>query len=114
MDDVATAIADPARRKILELLRTGPLTAGQITAHFTISRPAVSRHLRVLRESDLVHDETAGRRRYYALNPAALDELADWLARFHHTGWQHRLDALATEVHRTRREETQQDKENTA
>ena len=67
MDDVAAAIADPVRRDILVMLRDQRLAAGQIAARFVI-RPAVSRHLRVLRESGLVRDRRVGRQRLYALD----------------------------------------------
>ena len=105
VDEIAGAIADPVRREILLMLRDEPLSAGQIADRFVISRPAVSRHLRVLREAGLVRDTADGRRRVYTLVTAPLDELAGWLGRLMRTsGWQHRLDALETEVYRTRRE----------
>ncbi|MFI1994725.1 metalloregulator ArsR/SmtB family transcription factor [Actinoplanes sp. NPDC020271] len=105
MDEVAGAVADPVRREILLMLRDERLTAGQIAERFAISRPAVSRHLRVLREAGLVRDTADGRRRVYELVTAPIEELAGWLGRLTApTGWQHRLDALETEVHRTRRE----------
>lgn len=105
MDEVAGAIADPVRREILLMLRGEPLSAGQIAGRFAISRPAVSRHLRVLREAGLVADAADGRRRVYALVTGPLEELAGWLAQLTRPGgWQHRLDALETEVYRTRRE----------
>ena len=72
MDEVAGAIADPVRRDILVMLRQGPLTAGQIADRFEVSRPAVSRHLRVLRASGLVHDTPVGRQRLYELDPDRL------------------------------------------
>ena len=105
MDAVAGAIADPVRRQILLMLRDDPLSAGEIAGGFAISRPAVSRHLRVLREAGLVRDTADGRRRVYALVTAPLDELASWLTRLTRpSGWQHHLDALETEVYRTRRD----------
>ena len=105
VDEVAGAVADPVRREILLLLRDAPRAAGEIADRFPISRPAVSRHLRVLREAGLVRDTAAGRRRVYELVTAPLDELAGWLARLTApSGWQHRLDALETEVYRTRRD----------
>jgi DNA-binding transcriptional ArsR family regulator len=105
VDEVAGAIADPVRREILLMLADEPLSAGQIADRFAISRPAISRHLRVLREAGLVRDTADGRRRVYALVTAPLDELAGWLARLARpSGWQHRLDALETEVYRARRE----------
>jgi DNA-binding transcriptional ArsR family regulator len=102
--DTASAIGDPARRQILQmLLRRGPLSAGTIAAAFDISRPAVSRHLRVLREAGLVVGEAHGRERLYRLEPAPLRDLASWLAPFV-GGRPLNLDALETEVYRTRRE----------
>jgi len=101
--DVVGAIADPVRRDILTMLRRGPLPAGAIAGAFDISRPAVSRHLRVLRETGLVVDQPQGRERHYRLDVAPLAELDAWLAPFRH-GWDAALDALATEVYRTRRE----------
>ncbi|GGN63963.1 hypothetical protein GCM10010112_23680 [Actinoplanes lobatus] len=105
VDEVAGAIADPVRREILLMLRGQPMTAGQVADRFAISRPAVSRHLRVLREAGLVRDTADGRRRVYQLVTAPLDELAGWLETLRRpAGWQHHLDALETEVYRTRRE----------
>jgi DNA-binding transcriptional ArsR family regulator len=103
VDAAASAISDPVRREILAMLRRGPLTAGAIAAQFPISRPAVSRHLRVLREAGLVVDATQGRERVYRLDVAPLADLDAWLAPFR-TGWSARFDALETEVHRTRRD----------
>ncbi|WIM99685.1 metalloregulator ArsR/SmtB family transcription factor [Actinoplanes oblitus] len=115
MDEVAGAIADPVRREILLMLRDEPRSAGQIADRFAISRPAVSRHLRVLREAGLVRDTADGRRRVYALVTAPLDELAGWLDRLTRpSGWQHRFDALATEVYRTRRARRQVTEQQTA
>lgn len=104
MDDLATAIADPVRRGILELLRDGGLLAGEIATRFDISRPAVSRHLRVLRESGLVVAEPRGRKRLYRLEVSALEPLAAWLASLREGHWTSRLDALETEVYRARRD----------
>lgn len=103
MDDVAAAIADPVRREILTMLRGRTMSAGEIADRFEISRPAVSRHLRVLRESGLVVDELVGRRRLYRLDTAPLAPLEAWLAELHDR-WSGHLDALETEVYRTRRE----------
>ncbi len=110
MDDVARAISDPIRRSILEALAEQPLAAGDIASRFTVSRPAVSRHLRVLRESGLVVDRLEGRNRVYALDATPLQPLLSWLSGFGPgtdekpgTVWEHRLDALDTEIHRTQR-----------
>ncbi|GAA3207696.1 metalloregulator ArsR/SmtB family transcription factor [Actinocorallia longicatena] len=105
MDEVVQAIADPVRREILVLLRGGSLPAGAIAERFAISRPAVSRHLRVLRTGGLVSDELVGRRRVYSLRTEGLGELTGWLAELTRpAGWAHHLDALDTEVRRTTRE----------
>lgn len=101
--DVAAAIADPVRREILTMLRGRTMSAGEIADRFEVSRPAVSRHLRVLRESGLVVDELVGRRRLYRLDTAPLAPLVEWLAELHDR-WSGPLDALETEVYRTRRE----------
>ena len=101
----AAAIADPVRREILELLREGSAPAGVIADRFTISRPAISRHLRILRESGLVHDAVIGRRRIYTVDPGPLREITSWITQFESSDlWAQRLDALETEVARTRRE----------
>src|SRR6476469_2049766 len=104
----AAAIADPVRREILELLNIGAEPAGEIARRFTISRPAVSRHLRVLREAGLVRDALVGRQRLYCIEPAPLREIAAWLGQFERPGaereaWGRRFDALENEVARTRR-----------
>ena len=84
------------------------MTAGGIAARFDISRPAVSRHLRVLRESGLLVDEARGRERFYRLETAPLEPLVAWLDALRATPaderWCSALDALETEVYRTRRE----------
>ena len=104
MDAVAQALADPIRREILVMLHEGPRTAGAIAETFTVSRPAVSRHLRVLREARLVRDTVSGREREYALSLDALAPLEAFLAKLRGPGvWSRRLDALETEVHRVRR-----------
>lgn len=98
-----TAIADPVRRRILDTLERGPMCAGEIAGHFEISRPAISRHLRILRQVGLVDVDTEGRRRIYRFDPGPLAEVDDWLAKYRDL-WSSRLDALETEVFRTRRE----------
>jgi DNA-binding transcriptional ArsR family regulator len=123
VDEVAAAIADPVRRDILVMLRGQRLPAGEIADRFMISRPAVSRHLRVLRGSGLVRDTLVGRQRFYELDPSGFADLIEWLDQFDRpartAGWERRLDALETEVYRTRRERrrrgaTDQRQENTA
>lgn len=102
--DAARAIADPVRREILELVRAAPLPAGTIAAHFSISRPAVSKHLRVLVECGVVEATVSGRQRIYALRPEPLVEVATYLDRLLSPSFAMRLDALETEVARARRE----------
>ncbi|HEY6962387.1 MAG TPA: metalloregulator ArsR/SmtB family transcription factor [Gaiellaceae bacterium] len=89
------ALADPTRRRILELLTGSERSAGEIATHFDTSRPGVSRHLRVLREAGLVHVREDGPRRLYSLNAEPLADLQLWL--------ENRLDALDTEIRRRRR-----------
>jgi DNA-binding transcriptional ArsR family regulator len=88
--EAAAAIADPIRRRVLELVRDRELPAGELARQFDVSRPAVSRHLRVLREAGLVHERREGRLRLYRADPEPLAELRDWLARY----WDDRLAAL--------------------
>jgi len=102
--DVLIAVADPVRREIIELLRGRPMTAGEIAAAFPISRPAISRHLRVLREQGLAVDrasDTDGRGRIYRLDVGPLTEIQKWISSLR--GFDP-FDALETEVRRTRRE----------
>jgi DNA-binding transcriptional ArsR family regulator len=90
LEAVAAAIADPTRRRVLELVRDRELAAGEIAGAFEISRPAVSRHLRVLREAGLVDERRDGRLRLYRADPKPLDELRSWLDAY----WSGRLAAL--------------------
>jgi DNA-binding transcriptional ArsR family regulator len=101
--DGARAIADPVRREILELLHAAPRPAGSIAEHFEISRPAISKHLRILIECGAVEVTVTGRRRIYALRTEPLSEVAAYLERLLAPGLSHQLDALSTEVARTRR-----------
>lgn len=91
------AIVDANRRKILDLLRTeGPLRAGEIVAHLpAISQPAVSKHLRILRETGLVRSVPDGRERSYHLNAVALQQVTEWL-RHYEALWDTRLMTLKT------------------
>jgi DNA-binding transcriptional ArsR family regulator len=100
--EALAAVADPTRRELLRLLVDGELSAGELAGRFPVSRPAISRHLRVLREAGLVRARTDGKRRLYALDPRPLRELDDWLEPYRDL-WAHRLDALDTEIARGRR-----------
>lgn len=74
------ALADPIRREILNLLKKGRMPAGEITAHFSVSAPAISRHLSVLKEADLIRDTREGKFFYYEINTSVLEETMLWLA----------------------------------
>jgi DNA-binding transcriptional ArsR family regulator len=103
MDAVAQALADPIRRDILRMLRGHPANAGSIAGAFSVTRPAISRHLRVLREAGLVRDEVVGRERSYTLALDSLAELEAFLAELRAPErWERRLMALETEVHRVK------------
>ncbi len=87
------ALSDPTRRRIIELLATEEYTAGELVAEFDMSAPAISQHLKILRDSELVQVRAEGQRRVYAVNPAGFEELDAWLHRMHGF-WSGRLDAL--------------------
>jgi DNA-binding transcriptional ArsR family regulator len=91
--DVFHAIADPTRRAILDRLRAGPANAGALAADFETSRPAVSKHLRVLREARLVTSTSIGRERLYTVNPVPLQRVAGWLEGYR-SFWQGSLAQL--------------------
>jgi DNA-binding transcriptional ArsR family regulator len=99
-------LGDPVRRRILELLAPGERTAGDVAgtiqAEFGLTQPAVSRHLRVLRESGHARVRSAGTRRLYALDASGLEDAERWLAGLR-AQWSQRLDALETEIARGRR-----------
>ena len=107
-------LGDPVRRRILELLAPGERTSGEIAAviqsEFGISQPAVSQHLRVLRESGFTTVRAEGTRRHYNVKSEPLREVDVWLERFRRFWGQH-LDALATEIARGKRERRETDRE---
>jgi DNA-binding transcriptional ArsR family regulator len=100
-------LGDPVRRRVLELLESGEQSSGSIAAviqaEFGISQPAVSQHLRVLRDSGFTTVRAEGTRRLYAVDSAPLQEVDMWLERFRRF-WDQHLDALATEIARGKRE----------
>src|ERR1051325_1367157 len=96
MEAALRAIAEPRRRRILQLVRDEELSAGDIAAQFEISRPAVSQHVNVLKEAGLVSERRDGTRRLYRARPEALAELKAFLEEF----WDQRLDALKAEAER--------------
>jgi DNA-binding transcriptional ArsR family regulator len=94
MEAALKAIAEPRRRQILTLVREGELSSGEIAAHFDVSRPAISQHLNVLKEANLVSERRSGTRRLYQARPEGLVELRAFLEGF----WDQSLDALKREA----------------
>jgi DNA-binding transcriptional ArsR family regulator len=88
------ALADPTRRKIFERLRRGPSAVGRLAEGLPVSRPAVSQHLKVLKEAGLVSEEQDGARRIYRIDPEGLGQLRQWLDRF----WDDALDSFKAEA----------------
>ncbi|MGK9165926.1 metalloregulator ArsR/SmtB family transcription factor [Inquilinus limosus] len=93
-DKALAALADPTRRAVFERLRTGPKPVGRIADGLPVSRPAVSQHLKVLRDAGLVADQADGARRVYYIDPKGLGALRAWLDQF----WDQALAAFAAEV----------------
>ena len=91
MDAALRAIADPNRRRILQLVRDKALPAGEIASHFSVTRPAISQHLQVLKGAGLVSERRQGTKRLYRARPAGLAELSEFLEGF----WEGRLRLLA-------------------
>ena len=94
MEAALKAIAEPRRRQILTLVREGELSSGEIASHFDVSRPAISQHLNVLKEANLVSERRSGTRRLYQARPEGLVELRAFLEGF----WDQSLDALKREA----------------
>ena len=94
---VLDALSDPMRQRILERLRRGPMSVGQIAADLPVSRPAVSRHLRVLKGCRLVASEPAGTRNLYRIEPRGLEEVREWIDRF----WDEPLERYSRHVRQT-------------
>src|SRR3954451_6613331 len=99
MEAALKAIAEPRRRRILSLVRADELSAGEIAAHFDVTRPAISQHLTVLKEAGLVSERRNGTRRLYRARPEGLAELKAFLDAF----WDDRLAALKREAEREER-----------
>lgn len=101
MEAALKAMAAPHRREILRLVRTSELSAGEIAAHFDVTRPAVSQHLNVLKEAGLLSERRNGTRRLYRARPQGLDELRTFLEEF----WDERLEALKNAAEQEERKE---------
>lgn len=91
--DVFHAISDPTRRAIITLIATQAMTPNSIAVHFDISRQAVSRHIKVLVECDLVGQQVTGREIYYQVNPSGIKEISDWAIQFKEL-WEGRFDHM--------------------
>jgi len=91
-----TALADPTRRRVFERLKSGPQSVGAIAQRMPVSRPAVSQHLKVLKEAGLVADRPEGTRRVYYIDPNGLGALRQWLDQF----WDQALTAFQAEIER--------------
>jgi DNA-binding transcriptional ArsR family regulator len=98
--DVFRAIADPTRRAILDRLRAGPAPVNALASDFSQSRPAISKHLRVLREARLVTEERDGRERVYSLSPMPLQSVAGWIEGYR-SMWQRNLNSLKRHLEET-------------
>jgi DNA-binding transcriptional ArsR family regulator len=107
MQSAMSALSDPVRLRIVEELASGERTAGELGALFNISQPGVSRHLRVLREARLIDFHAEAQKRVYALSPAPLEEIDEWITRYRAL-WSNKLNALETEIARGKREERKQ------
>jgi DNA-binding transcriptional ArsR family regulator len=99
--DSFQAIADPTRRAMLDRLQAGELSAGDIAKGFALSQPALSKHLRILREAGLVSVVERGRFRLYALEPQALRDIFDWASAYQKF-WPQKLEALGTHLRQRR------------
>jgi len=96
-DAAFQALADPTRRAVLDLLRRGSQPAGQIASAFPVSRPAISKHLRLLRRAHLVREHREGRHRVYQLNPAPLRAVDSWIEQYR-SFWSANLASLKSFV----------------
>lgn len=93
------ALADPTRRAVFERLRRGPASVGEVASDLPVSRPAVSQHLKALKQAGLVTDRADGARRVYHIDPDGLGELRRWLDEF----WDDALEAFKNEVEKTQK-----------
>jgi DNA-binding transcriptional ArsR family regulator len=93
--DTFSALADPTRREILQLLEAGPMDASEISSHFSVSKPAISKHLKRLYEGTLVTRTVDAQRRIYQLDPRGLNEVDEWV-RQKRLAWETRLDRLGS------------------
>ena len=95
--DALSALADPTRRRIVETLARGALSSGDIASRFSVTAPAISQHLKTLREARLVRVRPQAQRRIYELDPEGLDAMADWVTDIRRF-WAARLNALEAQI----------------
>ena len=107
--DVFQVLADPTRRRIVEVLRAGELSVGELVQAVDIGQPGVSRQLAILEDADFVTVRPDGRRRYYALRPEPFEELSRFVTTYRAI-WEGRLDRLAAELDRRHRNKTNKEK----
>jgi DNA-binding transcriptional ArsR family regulator len=103
--DTFTAVAHPVRRQLLDLLAGREQSVSDLAAHFEVTRPAISQHLKVLLDAGLVSEERQGRERIYSLRPEPLKELDAWLESYRHL-WEERLDRLDAFLQEYQKKET--------
>jgi len=96
-ENALSALADPTRRAVFERLHQGPASVGEIAAGLPVSRPAVSQHLKTLKQAGLVNDRPSGTRRVYYIDPGGLGELRRWLDQF----WDQALESFKQEVEKS-------------
>ncbi|MDR6224083.1 ArsR/SmtB family transcription factor [Desmospora profundinema] len=108
MKDALSALAEPNRLHMVELLREGPLTVGEIADRLKLRQPQVSKHLRVLHDAGLVEVQPIANRRIYKLRPQPLQELDTWLESFRHV-WEERFDQLDDYLHKLQEKEKKTD-----
>jgi len=106
--DVYNAIAEPRRRLIFELVCSGERAVGDVADALGMDQPSVSKHLKVLREVDMVSVRSEGRRRLYSADPSALEPVEAWVAKCEHL-WNRHLDAIEARAERMARRRTEQD-----
>jgi DNA-binding transcriptional ArsR family regulator len=94
LQDIMIALADPTRRKVFERLARGPRAVGDLAKGLPVSRPAVSQHLKVLKDAGLVRDQAQGTRRVYEIDPKGLGAMRAWLDRF----WDETLESFRSEA----------------
>ena len=102
--DPFEVIADPTRRRLIELPTDRDQQAGELVTHFDVSFSAISQQLRILSDANIVQARREGRKQIYSLNPQSLDPVADWLSRYARAFWKHKLNTLGGVLRRMKDE----------